>query len=171
MELDSAILKNPLKTKLKEFNYSSLFNEAKEDQLSFLNEILSNPVRIEKLFRASEHGFKAAAFHEKCNNHSDTLVLIRTEFGKTIGGFTHYPWLSGNGNVNDAGRRAFIFSVDMKEKFVPQGDDYLIRNHDNYGPWFGSNGNDIKIFDDCNNKNSSYSNFPSVYNRAGGNKL
>ena len=141
---------------------SSLLDELKSEQLSFLKDILNNPVRIEKLFRASEHDFKAAAFHEKCNNKNDTLVLIRTEFGKTIGGFTHYPWLPGSpGHVNDAGRRAFIFSVDMKEKFVPQGDNYLIYNYDSYGPAFGGeNGCDIRIYDDCSNTRNSYSIFP-----------
>ena len=76
----------------------------KLEQLKFLKEILNCPVRVEKLFRASEHGFMAAAFHEKCNNINDTLILVRTEFGKTIGGFTHYPWLPGSpGHTNDAG--------------------------------------------------------------------
>ena len=88
-----------------------------------MRDILDNPVRIERLFRASEQGFKVAAFHEKCNNISNTLVLVRTEFGKTIGGFTHYPWLPGKpGWFRDAGRRAFIFSLDMLEKFVPVSD-------------------------------------------------
>ena len=100
-------------------------------------------------------------------------MLVRTEFGKTIGGFTHYPWLPGHaGHTKDAGRRAFIFSVDMKEKFVPQGDDYLIYNHDSDGPYFGGGtGCDIYISDGCSNNRSSHGNFPSVYNRAGGDKL
>ena len=97
---------------------------------------------------------------------------MRTEFGKTIGGFTHYPWLPGNaGPTKDAGRRAFVFSVDMKEKFVPQGDNYLICNYDSYGPTFGSSGWDIYIADDCSSNRNSCGNFPSVYNRAGGDKL
>ena len=53
--------------------------------------------RVERLFRASEHGFTAADFHQRCDNKEDTLVLIRTEFGKTIGGYTHYPWESAGG--------------------------------------------------------------------------
>ena len=107
-----------------------------------------------------------------CNNQSDTLVLVRTEFGKTIGGYTHYPWLSGKpGSTNDAERRSFIFSVDMKEKFVPQGDNYLIFNWESHGPHFGYHGHDIYIADDCGNNRNSYGCFPSVYNRMGGNKL
>ena len=59
----------------------------------------------------------------------------------------------------------------MKEKFVPTCEDNLIRSYDSYGPWFGSNGNDIVIANDCNNNRSSCCNFPSVYNRPGDKKL
>ena len=52
------------------------------------------PNEVKLLFRASEHNFSAKAFHQKCDNIEDTLVLIRTQFGKTIGGYTHYPWKS-----------------------------------------------------------------------------
>ena len=51
------------------------------------------------------------------------MVLIQTEFGKIIGCYTHYPWISPvdpNGvNVGNPGGKAFIFSLDMKEKFHP----------------------------------------------------
>ena len=73
------------------------------------------------------------AFHQKCDNKEDTLVLVRTEFGKVIGGYTHYPWTSVEGDsdfngekVTDSERRAFLFSLDMKEKFVAQRDGNLI---------------------------------------------
>ena len=46
---------------------------------------------VQRLFRASEHDFSPAAFHHYCENKEDTLVLVRTKYGKTIGGFTHYP--------------------------------------------------------------------------------
>ena len=126
---------------------------------------------MERLFRASEYSFSAKAFHEKCDNQEDTLVLVRTEFGKTIGGYTHYPWTSAGSweSVNDSGRRAFLFSLDMREKFVPQGNGELVYRNSCYGPIFGG-GHDIVISDCCNNS-SSYADFPNTYNRAGGNKL
>ena len=43
------------------------------------------------LYRASEHNFRATAFHQKCDDQEDTLVFIRIEYGKTIGGYTHHP--------------------------------------------------------------------------------
>ena len=97
---------------------------------------------------------------------------MRTEFGKTIGGFTHYPWLPGNsGWFSNAGRRSFVFSLDMMEKFVPISDG-LIGNWDDNGPVFGGNGyGDICIKDGVNNNRNSFCYFPYGYNRAGLNRL
>ena len=49
-------------------------------------------MKIELLYRASEHKFSAQSFHKKCDNIADTLTLVKTEFGKVIGGFSHYAW-------------------------------------------------------------------------------
>lgn len=46
------------------------------------------------IFRASEHGFMAAKFHEHCDGQKDTFTLIKTEFGKIIAGFTPVKWES-----------------------------------------------------------------------------
>ena len=53
--------------------------------------------------------------------------------------------------MSDPGCKAFIFSLDMKEKFVPQNSNYLIDQHRSWGPTFGGkNGHDIFIADSCN---------------------
>ena len=124
------------------------------------------------MYRASEHNFSAVAFHHYCDGQVDTLVLIRTEFGKTIGGHTHYPWGSVGGEgewVHNSGRRAFLFSLNMKEKFVPQRDNQLIYRYSAYGPTFG--GSDLRSADSCNKNNRSCAIFPTAYNRQGGYKL
>ena len=75
---------------------------------------------MQLIFRASEHSFSSQTFHEKCDGIADTLTLIRTEFGKTIAGFTHYKWSSDNSNdkfgkfVDDSEQKAFILSLDLK---------------------------------------------------------
>ena len=104
------------------------------------------------IFRASEYDFRASEFHKHCDNIKNTLVLIRTEFGKTLGGFTCTPWKSQNfvDWVGDPDGRAFLFSLDMKEKFVPLDCDKLICRNSGWGPVFGT-GFDIKILDGCNN--------------------
>lgn len=65
--------------------------------LPFLHQLLPTLKSSILLFRASEHNFRSAAFHRLCDNRPDTLLLLTTEFGKTLGGFTHYPWTSHDG--------------------------------------------------------------------------
>ena len=72
----------------------------------------------------------------------------------------------------DSGNRCFLFSLDMKEMFVPQDDNRLLLRHSGYGPVFGSgNGCDLSIVDQCNNSKNSATNFPATYNRAGIDKI
>ena len=122
-----------------------------ENQEEFICEALGYPEDYELLFTASEHNFSAAAFHERCDDIEDTIVLIETDNGKMIGGYTHYPWTSPENAepVNDPDCKAFIFSQDMMDIFKPQNGNSLIVRWKNAGPIFGS-GHDIFISDGCN---------------------
>ena len=60
---------------------------------------------------------------------------------------------------------AFLFSLDRKEKYVPNSGNNLIHRYIGYGPIFGG-GYDLHLADSCNNNSSSYANFPVSYNRA-----
>jgi hypothetical protein len=97
---------------------------------------------------------------------------VRTEFGRTIGGYSHYKWNAGDdyGWVHDEGRQTFLLSFDQAEKYVPQNGGYLILCLPGYGPVFGG-GHDLLIVDDCSANSKSYTNFPVTYNREGSNKI
>ena len=99
---------------------------------------------VKRLFRASEHDFSTDAFHQYCDNKEDILVLVRTEYGKTIGGFTRYPWTSDDDYlwINNIEERDFIFSLNMKEKFVPHDNSCTMMTSCK-GPIFG--GSDLLI--------------------------
>ena len=85
-----------------------------DTDIEFISESLNNPKRFQLLYRASEDGFGAKEFHKHCDNISDTFVLIRTEFGRTIAGYTHYKWNQVKNNfVNDAGRKSFLRMVTI----------------------------------------------------------
>jgi hypothetical protein len=94
---------------------------------------------MELLYRGSEHGFRAAAFHEKCGDVENTLTLVRTEFGKTIAAFTPYKWHSVPDNqfVSNPAGGSFILALDLKEKLIPVETTYLIKIDSGYGPIFG----------------------------------
>ena len=44
------------------------------------------------LYCASKTAFSLEEFHKRCNFTPNTLILIKTEFGKKIGGFTPLAW-------------------------------------------------------------------------------
>ena len=118
--------------------------------------LLQHPKKVKRIFRASDHEFKASSFHQHCDNKKDTLLLVKTEFGKIVGGFTHYPWTSDEDGsyVDGSDRKAFLFSLSMKEKFVPQGDQFLIYRASTYGPYFGGE-TDLFIADRCDSNRVS----------------
>jgi hypothetical protein len=104
------------------------------------------------LFRASEHQFKAAKFHQVCDNIPDTVTIVRTEFGKTIAAYTPLKWTSLNNQpVADPSRRSFLLQLDLREKMtLIQGQEgKAIYDHPNWGPTFGGGG-DICIANSCN---------------------
>ena len=93
------------------------------------------------------------------------MVIARSEYGRTIAGYSHYKWNThNNGVVNDAGRRAFILQLDLYEKMVPNSDNNLINCYNTLGPIFGGGNPDFGMNDRCNS-NNSYGFFPTDYNR------
>ncbi len=148
---------------------SSLLSELVKEQNDFLKKSLNYPKDLLLLFRASENNYLSAAFHQKCDNIPNTLTLVRTEFGKTIAGFTKYTWNSVNAYVSNEEKNCFLLSLDMKQKMVPNNGNNLIYCNPTYGPTFGS-GHDLVITNQCQNANSCYANFPNCYNYEGENK-
>ena len=123
---------------------------------------------LQLLFRGSRDGFKSSIFHEKCDNISDTVVIVRTDrkTNNTVAGYSHYQWNKPNFDgvwVKDAGKNAFLLQLNRQEKYVPQNKNHLILCGNGFGPTFGG-GNDLTISNDCNSNNYSYSNFPVTYN-------
>ena len=147
-------------------NSHVLWKEEK-GKFQFLMEALDKPKKLDLIFRASEHQFSAGAFHHKCDDIDDTLTLVKTQFGNIVAGFTHYPWNSvKNGYVSKKDRRAFLVSLDLKAKMLPEmKGDRLIYCQEDYGPTFGCG--DLTISDRCNKNKNSFSNFPTTYRREG----
>ena len=52
----------------------------------------SSSFELELLFRGSRDGFKAVAFHERCDNQGATLSVIQSAHGHIFGGYTQLPW-------------------------------------------------------------------------------
>jgi hypothetical protein len=54
-------------------------------------------------------------FYQNCDQISDTITLIETEYGKKIGGFTSLKWeknvTPSTKNLPDANNTTFVFSL------------------------------------------------------------
>lgn len=103
IELDSSILKSP----------------SDEDKIEFLIKCLSQKRAVKTLnllYRGSRDGFSVNKFHQKCDDKEDTVTIVRTEFNKTIAGYTHYKWDPAKKDqpVGDVNRRAFLLQLDAK---------------------------------------------------------
>ena len=103
------------------------------------------------IFRASQHNFSAAEFHRHCDEVPHTLVLVRSEAGKTFGGYTPLKWRSNDKTFGEWGEdesgQSFLFSVDKRERYPVTDRKYSVRHHKDFGPIFG--GNDLRLGDNC----------------------
>ena len=101
---------------------SPLLQGNKETKM--LSDWLGTPQFFELVYRASWHGFSGKKFHEHCDGIPNTLVLIRTEQGKTLGGFTTPPWNSDKKWMPDPDLKSFLFSIDEGMKFPLKADKH-----------------------------------------------
>ena len=91
------------------------------------------------LYRASEHEFLTARFHDRCDGSGNTLTLLLTEFGKVIGGYTPLPWKMGTGEwYEDEDEVSFLFSLTLGERYPLVSRERAIWCSRNYGPSFGN---------------------------------
>jgi hypothetical protein len=117
------------------------------------------------LYRATRDGFGATKFHKKCDDHPNTLTILKAKESEFIfGGFTSVSWESSNELKSDP--NAFLFSLTNKDskplkmKIDPIHQQSAIYCGSGYGPTFGV---DIKIFNNANTTIDSYSNLGCSY--------
>jgi hypothetical protein len=131
--------------------------------LKFLFEQLKNPTKMVLLFKASEHNFSPFEFHAHCDDIAHTIVIVQTEHGKTIGGYTPLMWngsTKGRRYAYDFDKKSFLFSLDSLTK-VPLGESgRAIRCDGRDGPAFGS-GHDLGISPYCDRQKYSCVKFKS----------
>ena len=65
------------------------------------------------LYRATKDGNKASSFHQKCDNISGTLTVIKTSKGMRFGGYTEKTWNGNQVNKKDNKGIAFCYSLDL----------------------------------------------------------
>ena len=118
--------------------------------MKFIMDSLNSPKKMELLFRASQHQFKATQFHNNCDGIGNTFTLVQTEFDKVIGGYTPLRWVAdhqGRFMVDENGQ-SFLLSINLRQIFKIKDYNYAIFCRQDYGPHFGG-GADLHICDRC----------------------
>jgi len=136
LKLDDLVITGGLLkfSKNTEYFEKSVLGSLNEEAVKYIRKIHSNIITDEQtvllmqtchfslnqkcqlLYRATRDGFRAADFHSKCDNQSNTLVLIKSTNGHVFGGYTEQDW-SGYGYKRD--ENALIFSLLNKKKNAP----------------------------------------------------
>jgi len=117
-------------------------------------------VNLKLLYRGSRDGMSSQAFHKKCDNHAETLTIVKSQSGRIFGGYSDQTW-----NVTSnykSSTKTWLFSIDEREKFpiMSSGAPHATYTLDGYGPSFGS-GHDLHI--NFSSPSSSYSNVGNAY--------
>ena len=93
-------------------------------------------VNFQMLYSAKLNGDKSRKFHELCDNHKNTLIIIKTDLNNIFGGFAGKVW-----NSLELGRKrdfkSFLFSIGKQKIYNPKPDSkYHLFCSDNDGPCF-----------------------------------
>lgn len=168
---------------------SNILRNEKMHLQSALNGFYGNLKQAWRLvFRASIHGFTAAAFHRHCDGIAPLMVIavvswklcaylnsiLKFHFsqgsrGEISGGFTDVAFIKTNrkgGYIQS--EKAFLFALSSPQpnfqisKFNVVKKPYSICYHKDCGPIFGA-GADLLISNCCNANLDSYSNLPHSY--------
>ncbi|CAF4898862.1 unnamed protein product [Rotaria socialis] len=84
-----------------------------------LNEFYGTPNQEWKLvYKAVEHGFRAADFHDQCDGQAPTMIIIQSNEGNYLfGAFTQLLWSHTRGFRQDV--NAFLFTLTNPHNLPP----------------------------------------------------
>ena len=116
-----------------------------------IQDTLLKGAKFTLLYKATTDGDKASVFHEKCDNHPMTLVIVETTKGVRFGGFTKKSWEGKC--VKKIDNDAFVFSVDNNKIYDIILNEPAMGGYPKFGPVFF--GCQIRIYDEFFKKGGS----------------
>ncbi|KTF82558.1 hypothetical protein cypCar_00047808 [Cyprinus carpio] len=100
-----------------------------------LRALLGN-VKLSLLYKASVHGYKASAFHQRCDRRGPTLLVAYNRSGYIFGGYTSVDYAQSGQYITD--REAFLLSFQGKIPVcIKINSGHHARLDDAGGPNFG----------------------------------
>jgi hypothetical protein len=127
--------------------------------------------RLELLYRGSRDGFGAAAFHDRCDGHPNTVILISSTNACIFGAYTPVAWNSSGESLSDPSLQSFIFTIKNPHNLPPQifklkqGQNAIV-GEAGYGAKFGDGrawNADLYVSNECRTSTNSYSHLGKAY--------
>jgi hypothetical protein len=118
--------------------------------------------RASLIYRGSHDGFAAKSFHDACDGHKNTVVIVETREGWIFGGYSPCEWDSSYKYKQDDTRTSFLFTIKNPHGVAPtvfplkeDRKQCAIYSFPSRGPIFGG-GCDLFVSDNCDANNKSY---------------
>ena len=137
------------------FEGSTIIQTLEEKKLISNWIIRDTKIYTQLIYKAKRDGDKASDFHSKCDNRGPTITIIQTIKGSRFGGYTSISWTSPKSSNWPGDGLAFVFSLDLKQKFEVKNKMEAIGHYSNNGPVFGY-GHCFEISSECLNNEKSY---------------
>ncbi|CDW81058.1 tldc domain-containing protein [Stylonychia lemnae] len=146
--------------RLVDFHIETLRNQ----QIKGICKLLPLNGQCKLIFKATNDGFTASNFHQKCDNKGPTISFIQSEHGQVFGGYTTVSWTTpDNNNKLNNDNDAFVFSLSKNTLHKQyQNFDNAVLHYKDWLMLFGSS-HDIFISNDCNNNSNSGCNLGYTY--------
>ena len=113
-------------------------NEFNIINLGIKNRVNKKIKEIKKIFQATIDGDKPSDFHSKCDNISNTLILVKSAGNRRFGGFTTIPWSSEENDKCLEDKNAYLFSIDKQRIYSLKGNKKAVYHYKDCGPCFGN---------------------------------
>ncbi|KAL7494177.1 hypothetical protein ACHAWT_002900 [Skeletonema menzelii] len=114
---------------------------------------------LKLIYRTSRDGLSNQMFHNECDNVGPTCIVLETDEGHVLGGYSNTPWQSSGGYMT--ADKAFLFALHgfgitspIKMK-LNDSNEYAIEANSSYGPIFGDHDHEDTMLV-CLDEDSSY---------------
>ena len=113
-------------------------------------------IKCKLLYDGKRDGGQTSIFHSFCDNKGPTITFIKTDDNRRIGGYTMKNWENDVNGKWISDDKAFIFDLDLNEKYDVNQPGSAIYCYKIYGPTFGGHHNIYLGENFCSDKNNSY---------------
>jgi hypothetical protein len=86
----------------------------------YMQSVLANIKGYTKIYSSSVDGYNLNTFHTKCEKHSHTIIITKSNFAKILGGYSPMKWKNFESTVVTGGQSFIFFYEDDQLRICTQ---------------------------------------------------